>query len=38
LSEHLVSVAFDGAAVMLGNHYGVKKLMKDFPLLLYGNV
>jgi hypothetical protein len=29
LSEHLVSVVCDGAAVMLGNPSGVKKLMKE---------
>jgi hypothetical protein len=32
LSEHLVSVACDGADVMVGNHSGVKKFMKErFP-------
>jgi hypothetical protein len=32
LREHLVSVPCSGAAVMLGNHSGVKKLMEErFP-------
>jgi hypothetical protein len=35
LSEHLVSVACDSAAVMLGNRSGVKKLIKGrFPFVI----
>jgi hypothetical protein len=35
LSKHIVSVACNGAAVMLGNHSGVKKLVKGrFPSVI----
>jgi hypothetical protein len=38
LSEHSVSVAFNGAAVMLGNHSGVQKMIRNFALLMYRTV
>jgi hypothetical protein len=35
VSERLVSVACSGAAVILGSHSGVKKLMKErFPSVI----